>query len=156
MKFKAQPIEERLAAKTVPTDTGCLIWGGAVEDGYARIWHDGRMVRAHRYVWEQAHGPIPNGLEVDHLCHNRACCELTHLRLTSHAENGQNRAGAPKHSTTGVRGVRLHPNGKYQVRASAFGKRYSGGYFSNLNEAAAAAEQLRLRVQAPIPIVKAS
>lgn len=35
----------------------------------------------HRLVWEKAHGPIPEGYEVNHMCGNRACCNLEHLEL---------------------------------------------------------------------------
>lgn len=35
----------------------------------------------HRYVWEQAYGKIPDGYEIDHICRNRACCNLEHLQM---------------------------------------------------------------------------
>lgn len=47
----------------------------------------GRKVYAHRWTWEQAHGPIPPGLEVMHLCDNKACVRLDHLALGTHAAN---------------------------------------------------------------------
>lgn len=149
------PIEQRIAAKTNRDESGCLVWTAWIEDGYGRVWFDGHMERVHRVVWILANGPIPEGLQIDHLCHNRACCELSHLRLVTKSQNMQNRAGAPAHSTTGVRGVRLHPNGKYQVRVAANGIRHSCGYYESLDEAAEVAERMRLELQDPIPSIAA-
>lgn len=41
----------------------------------------GKHVMYHRYVWEQAYGKIPDGYEIDHICRNRACCNLEHLQM---------------------------------------------------------------------------
>lgn len=63
--------------------------------GYGQTW-DGITVRlAHRCAWTLAHGPIPAGLTVDHVCRNRPCCNPAHLRLLSNVanatDNGQGR-----------------------------------------------------------------
>lgn len=63
------------------------------EDGYVRILNKqrkdgGRLVMRHRWFWELEKGPIPFGMEIDHLCKNRRCCNYRHLRLitrTHHA-----------------------------------------------------------------------
>jgi HNH endonuclease len=44
-------------------------------------------LRAHRVVWERAHGSIKGNLVVMHLCNNPACCNLKHLKLGSFKEN---------------------------------------------------------------------
>ncbi|MGI5353457.1 HNH endonuclease signature motif containing protein [Streptomyces sp. CA-250714] len=67
----------------------CWIWTGATnEKGYGTFWADGRTVKAHRYAVELADGqPVPNGLDVDHQCRNRACVRRSHLRAITHREN---------------------------------------------------------------------
>lgn len=70
-------------------DNGCIIplSHKLNKDGYFRT-HDPRykgkgrspLIMYHRYVWEENHGAIPAGYEIDHLCHNRACCNIEHLQ----------------------------------------------------------------------------
>lgn len=48
---------------------------------------EGRREYAHRLAWIAAHGPIPAGLEPDHLCRDRACDNVEHLELVTHGEN---------------------------------------------------------------------
>ena len=42
---------------------------------------------AHRFVWEEEHGPIPEGYEIDHVCKNRACFNLEHLQMLDGREH---------------------------------------------------------------------
>ena len=55
------------------------------EDGKGR----GHLVMYHRYVWEQAYGKIPEGYEIDHICKNRACCNLEHLQMLDGSEHAR-------------------------------------------------------------------
>lgn len=76
-------------------ETPCINWTGAVlqQTGYGQkcLWENGkqRTVRVHRWVWEQAHGPVPKGLLVMHECDNKLCMNLEHLRLGTTKENTQ-------------------------------------------------------------------
>lgn len=126
--------------------TGCLIWHGPTTNmGYGSISRNGESVGTHRFAWELAHGPIAEGLRVDHLCHNRACCELSHLRLATNAQNMANRLGASSNSKTGVRNV--FPKGdKFIVKVRREGLTFHGGTFTNIQDAEAAAKALRRKV----------
>jgi hypothetical protein len=72
-------------------DFGCLVWTGCLDSGgYGQIrvgGRKGRTRRVHQVVYEAAHGPVPPGLELDHLCRRRDCVDLRHLEVVSHAEN---------------------------------------------------------------------
>lgn len=58
----------------------CWLWTAARSTaGYGRVQWKGRLQQAHRVAYEMAYGPIPDGLDLDHLCRNRACVRPTHL-----------------------------------------------------------------------------
>lgn len=70
----------------------CWPWMRSVgSHGYGQVgWHVGGkrvMFLAHRVAWALAHGPIPEGLTIDHKCRNRRCCNPAHLRLLTRAAN---------------------------------------------------------------------
>lgn len=70
------PIATAIAKHTplLPADE-CWPWqGNRKQDGYGRVYlGHGKYWAAHRAAYELAHGPIPTGLTIDHLCRNRAC-----------------------------------------------------------------------------------
>lgn len=66
-------------------ETECIIWAGPTDkDGYGKA-SEGRL--AHRVVYVREVGPIPPGLELDHLCRVRNCVNPEHLEPVTHAEN---------------------------------------------------------------------
>lgn len=82
-------LAERLAANSVPEPmSGCIIWLGYVGDnGYANIGSRGKYSFAHRAAYELAKGPIPKGLQIDHLCRIRCCINPNHLEAVTCLEN---------------------------------------------------------------------
>jgi hypothetical protein len=68
--------------------TPCIEWTKALNSkGYGVIWVGSKLASAHRVAWEQANGLIPDGMYVDHLCKNRACYNVEHLRLVTARQN---------------------------------------------------------------------
>lgn len=79
---------DRIMARVVVTDAGCWQWTGpTTHNGYARVSVDGRNAMVHRVTYEHHVGPIPDGLDLDHLCRNRTCCNPDHLEPVTRREN---------------------------------------------------------------------
>ena len=89
-----------LFARTVQ-DGDCLIWTGQINRyGYGVVSYGGKKWGAHRLIYMQERGPIPPGLQLDHLCHSaspdcpggptckhRACVNPAHLEPVTSAVN---------------------------------------------------------------------
>jgi hypothetical protein len=79
---------DRLMSKISPEpNSGCWLWLSTCSDGYGQIRKDGKYVQAHRVAYELIRGPIPIGLELDHLCRVRCCVNPFHLEAVTHPEN---------------------------------------------------------------------
>lgn len=77
-------IEERFWDKVSPEpNSGCWLWVGASSGGYGRIRVRGHSILAHRLAYELFKGPIPVGLEIDHLCRVTFCVNPDHLEPTT-------------------------------------------------------------------------
>ena len=62
----------------------CWPWRGQVTDyGYGRMAVRGRLLMAHRLVYERAYGPLPAGAWVWHQCENPGCCNPGHLEVAA-------------------------------------------------------------------------
>ena len=91
-------VAERAATRFFVAENGCHVSTYSVAShGYAQIgWKDGdyrQMVVAHRAAWVHVNGQIPEGVTIDHLCKNRRCVHVGHLRLLSNYENARRTSG---------------------------------------------------------------
>lgn len=86
-------LEERFWSKVEKTDA-CWLWKGAkTSGGYGQLFKKkiaGRSWKyvAHRLSYEMHIGPIPEGLQLDHLCRVHACVNPAHLEPVTQKENG--------------------------------------------------------------------
>jgi len=89
MPLKPRPLSERLREKIrKDPETGCWEWtAGKSSQGYGVVHSDGKQRLVHRVSWELERGEIPAGLQIDHLCRNRACCNPDHLEPVTGREN---------------------------------------------------------------------
>ena len=63
--------------------------GNSRTNGYARMYYPPKKkaIKAHRAAWMLANGPVPEGMVLDHICRNRACINVDHLRVVTQQEN---------------------------------------------------------------------
>jgi len=74
--------------KIDPEDSGCWLWNAYCSvDGYGRLKSNGQAKMSHRVVYEYFLGPIPDGLQIDHLCRVRRCVNPDHLEPVTVHEN---------------------------------------------------------------------
>jgi hypothetical protein len=100
----------------------CAVWTGSLDEkGYGRFWADGRPRKAHDYAYEITFGPVPDGLEPDHLCRNRACVNAPggHLEAVTHRENCQRAAYAEETCSEGHQLPEPGPDGRRVCRICA-------------------------------------
>lgn len=91
--MKSRPLLYRMMSKTVMHDQ-CWIWVGSRSGtfggyGYVRVGADrgGGRLPAHRAMYQELVGPVPEGMTLDHLCRNRGCVNPDHLEPVTMREN---------------------------------------------------------------------
>ncbi len=109
---RRSPVETlptRFAAK-VDRVGDCWQWTGAKTDkGYGHISVGSGVCRmAHRVSWEIHRGPIPDGLQIDHLCRNRSCVNPDHLEPVTPTVNIQRGFSPAALNSTKAQCVRGH------------------------------------------------
>lgn len=84
---------DTFASRVIRIENGCWQWQGTLRNGYAIITEKGartlkrRQIRAHRYAFLVFRHEIPDGLDLDHLCRNRACVNPFHLQPVTRKVN---------------------------------------------------------------------
>lgn len=68
--------------------SGCWIWMGCTDTmGYGQVRRNNKNNQVHTVTYQNFIGLIPDGLELDHLCRIRCCCNPHHLEPVTHREN---------------------------------------------------------------------
>lgn len=90
---------------------GCWPWTGTIipGKGYGSFKVNGQAVRVHRFAYELLVGPIPAGLQIDHLCRNRACVNPAHMEPVTNRENVLRGKGPSAENARKTHCARGHP-----------------------------------------------
>lgn len=115
---------------------GCWVWrANKVWGGYGHIRVGKRMILAHRIAYEFANGDIPDGKQIDHVCHNRSCVNPAHLRVASNKENARNML-LRSDNTSGFKGVSFcKPLCRWKASLRKDGKDYYLGLYDTAEDA---------------------
>jgi hypothetical protein len=110
-----------IARRLLIDETGCLLWTGAHNTGgYGVVWVDGRAQLVHRVVYNLLAGPVPEGLQLDHLCRVRHCASVAHLEPVTNRENG--RRGIGPAAVHARQSHCIHGHSEWGIRSD--GRRY--------------------------------
>ena len=75
------------ARVAINQNSGCWEWVNPRSDGYGRFYLNRKQVLAHRFAYQALVGEVETGLDLDHLCRNRKCCNPEHLEPVTRREN---------------------------------------------------------------------
>lgn len=119
-KLGVAPIVRLMEGMKQDPLTGCWDWQGRpnYEGGYGRMSLRGKQYFVHRISYTLHVGPIPDGMEIDHLCRNRMCVNPSHLEAVTGRVNtyrGQGPSAINSRKTHCIRGHELVPGNLYKA-----------------------------------------
>jgi hypothetical protein len=102
---KSRPVIERLLMRVDKSDNGCWLWRGQLNSrGYGQIRAHEKTCLAHRIAYAYLVGPIPEGLQLDHLCRVKRCVNPQHLEpVTGSVNLARAYSAAPRQPATTCR-----------------------------------------------------
>jgi hypothetical protein len=101
MAQRTRSVEARFWEK-VDKSGDCWIWTGVLNHGYGGFAPiHGLLVLTHRFAYELLIGPIPEGLQLDHLCRVRSCVNPAHLEPVTQKENNRRAQAIKTHCPSG-------------------------------------------------------
>lgn len=110
--------------------------GSLSSHGYVFVYALGKYRKAHSIIWEMHNGPIPEGMEIDHINSCRSDNRIENLRLVTHPQN-MKKLNKYRSNTSGVTGVSFHKqSGKWQATIRHEGKKVFLGLFTSIEQAA--------------------
>ena len=87
----------------------CWLWTGGTSRGYGKFRVGRKQKQASRVAYELMRGPIPEGLQLDHLCHRPICIRPDHLEPVTPSENYLRGFGVPAINARKSHCIRGHP-----------------------------------------------
>jgi len=116
MILTSKPIflEACIIPKNKPHNTGYVRWNRLGKN---------RRRPLHRIIWEMVYGKVPAGMELDHLCRNRACSNLNHLEVVTPRVNKARGMGVPAINKRKVACIHGHPYTEANTMKRRYGHR---------------------------------
>ena len=103
-KYARKSVDARFWSH-VRKSPGCWLWqSGCSTKGYGHFWANDAGHRAHRFSYEMAYGPIPEGMQVLHKCDTPACVRPSHLFLGTNLINMRDKCRKGRHRCGRVKG----------------------------------------------------
>lgn len=121
--------------------------------GYRILSVNNKSRFAHRVIWEHVHGPIPDGLEIDHIDGNPKNNSILNLRLVTHTQNMQNQhRPRGNNKTSGVKGVHWDKEkGRWRTHIVVNKKQVFIGRFDDMWDAIVAYQDAAARLHTHNP-----